>query len=208
MRVIAGTAGGIPLSCPRWDGVRPTMDQVRAAVFSSLAERVPGARVLDLFAGTGGLGIEALSRGALSATFVERDRRAADCIRKNLASTRLADGAEVICLDAATYLQRKFAEDTASEPCDLIFADPPYTTQDQREDFATQLLTSPFLVRAMDRHGMFVLEKSPRHPVDLEVNGWTPVRQKRYGTTEVVFLKRSESVEASEHHLVLSASEF
>ena len=90
MRVIAGSAGGIPLSCPRWDGVRPTMDQVRAAVFSSLAERVPDARVLDLFAGTGGLGIEALSRGARGATFVERDRRAVECIRQNLAATRLS----------------------------------------------------------------------------------------------------------------------
>ena len=198
MRVIAGLAGGIPLSCPRWDGVRPTMDQVRAAVFSSLAERVPGARVLDIFAGTGGLGIEALSRGARVATFVERDRRAADCIRKNLSSTRLSGQAEVICLDTMTYLQRKFAEGAAAEPCDLIFADPPYTTRDQPEDFASQLLASPFLVKALCPEGLFVLEKSPRHTVDLEVNGWLPVRQKRYGTTEVIFLKRSDPAETTD----------
>lgn len=193
MRVIAGSAGGIPLSCPRWDGVRPTMDQVRAAMFSSLAERVPGSRVLDLFAGTGGLGIEALSRGARTATFVERDRRAADCIRKNLLSTRLSGQAEVVCLDVLTYLHRKFADGVVVEPCDLIFADPPYTTNDQREDFAAALLASPSLVKALDPEGLFVLEKSPRHPVDVEVNGWLPVRQKRYGTTEVIFLRRSDS---------------
>ena len=197
MRVIAGSAGGIPLSCPRWDGVRPTMDQVRAAVFSSLAERVPGARVLDLFAGTGGLGIEALSRGASVATFVERDRRAAECIRKNLLSTRLATQAEVICLDALLYLQRKY-DGAASPPCDLIFADPPYTTGDQRDDFAAQLLASPFLVNALAADGVFVLEKSPRHGVDLETNGWTAVRQKRYGTTEVIFLRRAHADDTNE----------
>ncbi len=168
------------------------MDQVRAAVFSSLAERVPGARVLDLFAGTGGLGIEALSRGASAATFVERDRRATECIRKNLTSTRLAGQAEVICLDALTYLQRKYADGAPAVPSDLIFADPPYTTNDQREDFVTKLLESPFLVAALASDGMFVLEKSPRHEVDLETNGWTTVRQKRYGTTEVVFLRRAD----------------
>ena len=107
MRVIAGSAGGVPLLCPKGDQVRPTMDQVRAAIFSSLAERVPEARVLDLFAGTGGLGIEALSRGAAKATFVERDRKAVDCIRRNLEQTRLgAPGiCEVICLDVFTFLE-------------------------------------------------------------------------------------------------------
>ena len=191
MRVIAGSAGGIPLACPRWDGVRPTMDQVRAAVFSSLAERVPGARVLDLFAGTGGLGIEALSRGAHAATFVERDRRAAECIRKNLVSTRLAEGAEVVCLDVGTFLQR-FADRVDATPYDLIFADPPYTQHDQTEDFAAKLLGNAALVRTLADDSLFILEKSPRHPVKLEVNGWLPIRQKRYGTTEVVFLRRAD----------------
>ena len=193
MRVIAGTAGGIPLVCPRWEGVRPTMDQVRAAIFSSLAERVPGARVLDLFAGTGGLGIEALSRGARSATFVERDRRAAECVRKNLAATRLSEGAEVVCLDVKTFLQRR-ADRPDAVPFDLIFADPPYTAGDQKEDFATALLGNAALVRALASDGLFILEKSPRHPVALDANGWMPIRQKRYGTTEVVFLRREDDL--------------
>src|SRR5690348_8962485 len=88
MRVIAGSAGGIRLAVPK-HGVRPTMDRVKAAMFSSLGEIVLGAGVLDLFAGSGGLGIEALSRGACSAVFVDGDRQSAETIERNLAKTRL-----------------------------------------------------------------------------------------------------------------------
>ena len=190
MRVIAGSAGGIPLLCPKSDHVRPTMDQVRAAIFSSLAERVPDARVLDLFAGAGGLGIEALSRGARAASFVERDRRAADCIRRNLAQTHLATCAEVLCLDAFVFIQRKAAA-PGGKPFDLIFADPPYTSATQTEDFSGKLLASATLIELLAAGGLFVLEKSPRHPLPPDMNGWEPIRQKRYGTTEVVFLRRS-----------------
>ena len=88
MRVIAGTAGGLRLVVPK-TGLRPTMDRVKAAIFSSLGERVVGARVLDLFAGTGALGIEALSRGAASVMLVESDRAAVAAIEQNLAQTGL-----------------------------------------------------------------------------------------------------------------------
>ncbi len=88
MRVVAGLAGGLTLEVPKGVDLRPTMDLVRGAIFSSLGERVIGARVLDLFAGTGALGIEALSRGAASAVLVEEDRRAAASITRNLAKTR------------------------------------------------------------------------------------------------------------------------
>src|SRR5712691_9622988 len=84
MRVIAGRAGGVPLISPK-NGVRPTMDRVKEAIFSSLGEMVKGARVLDLFAGTGALGIEALSRGAATAIFVDEDRQSIAAIEKNLA---------------------------------------------------------------------------------------------------------------------------
>src|SRR5262252_8787456 len=88
MRVIAGSAGGIRLAVPK-RGVRPTMDRVKAAIFSSLGDAIIGARVLDLFAGSGALGIEALSRGAASVIFVEDDHQSADTIEKNLAKTKL-----------------------------------------------------------------------------------------------------------------------
>lgn len=186
LRVIAGTAGRIPLACPKGDHVRPTMDQVRGAIFSSLGDLVPGARVLDLFAGTGGLGIEALSRGARAATFVESDRRAIDCIRANLEKTRLAASAERICLDVFTFLKR-----AATVPFDLIFADPPYTTRSQPEDFAARLLASEGLADSLTPDGIFVLEKSPQHVLPDFAERWETLRKKRYGTAEVIFLRRA-----------------
>src|SRR5205807_2245782 len=88
MRVIAGSAGGVRLAVPK-RGVRPTMDRVKAAIFSSLGDAIVGARVLDLFAGTGALGIEALSRGASSAVFVEESRQSVEVLEKNLTKTKL-----------------------------------------------------------------------------------------------------------------------
>src|SRR3984885_5354778 len=119
MRVIAGTAGGIGLSVPKGVDLRPTMDLVRGAIFSSLADLIPGARVLDLFAGTGALGIEALSRGAASATFVEENKEAVQCIRDNLSHCHLQG--DVRQIDFFSSLQNPPAE-----PFDIIFADPPY----------------------------------------------------------------------------------
>ena len=191
LRVIAGSAGGLTLACPSTGDVRPTMDQVRGAIFSSLADGIPDARVLDLFAGAGSLGIEALSRGARSATFVERDRRTVECIRGNLAKTRLSPLADVICLDVFTALSRTLT----SRAFDFVFADPPYTTNVQPRDFAGDLMSNEHLPGILAPGGLFVLEKSPRQPLPTDLNGWEVVRQKRYGTTEVVFLKRRPSGE-------------
>ncbi len=196
MRVIAGCAGGVPLLCPKTGNVRPTMDQVRAAIFSSLAERVPDARVLDLFAGTGGLGIEALSRGAAAAAFVERDRKTVECVRQNLARTHLDEPGKVgvYCLDVFTFLERAGKGGGSVERgYDLIFADPPYTGPEQPEDFSARLVESVALAGLLRPGGVFVLEKSPRHVLPpLEAHGWEMIRQKRYGTTEVTFLVRAE----------------
>ena len=193
MRVIAGSAGGVPLLIPRTD-LRPTMDQVRAAIFSSLGDRVPGARVLDLFAGSGALGLEALSRGAASATFVEHDRRAAEIIARNLAKTRLASpAATVVCQDVFMFLSRGSATSLSSAGFDLVFADPPYAKTPGAEDFATRLLENEALAVALAVDGIFVLEKAPRRPLPESalVNCWQVLRQKRYGGTEVVFLSNS-----------------
>src|SRR5271163_131860 len=92
LRVISGSAGGLHLKSPKRHALRPTQDRIRQVIFSSLAEIVPGARVLDLYAGTGSFGIEALSRGAASATFVEQDREAVQCIRDNLTHFHLQGG--------------------------------------------------------------------------------------------------------------------
>lgn len=189
MRVIGGVAGGIPLFSPRSGNLRPTMDQVRAAVFSSLAERVAGARVLDLFAGAGGMGIEALSRGAREATFVERDRSTADCIRRNLEKTKFMAAGRIISQDAFAYLALRGKSSAPEPPFDLIFADPPYTTRDQPVDYARQLTDSPALKAALLLPaGLLILEKSPRHQPGINPLAWEIVRQKRYGSTEVLFL--------------------
>jgi 16S rRNA (guanine966-N2)-methyltransferase len=123
MRVIAGIAKGMRLKVPRGREMRPTSDMVREAIFDILGAAADGARVLDLFAGTGALAIEALSRGAAHAVLVERSARCIPIIRDNLAHTHLADQATVIHADAHVHVRKL---DAAGEQFDLVLADPPY----------------------------------------------------------------------------------
>ena len=177
MRVIAGTAGGLQLKVPR-SGVRPTMDRVKAAIFSSLGEKVIGAHVLDLFAGAGGLGIEALSRGAASAVFVESNRNAARAIERNLAIAGV-DG-RVRARDAFEYLKY------ATGLFDIIFADPPYEAAPGAKAFTDLLLNNPSIPLLLAPDGVFVLEKRPGECLP-EHRQWKIVRARRYGATEVIF---------------------
>ena len=186
MRVVGGTAGGIPLHVPKTD-LRPTMEVVKNAIFNSLLDLVPGSRVLDLFAGTGGLGIEALSRGAASCQFIESDRRACESIRRNLEKTRLTGG-EVSCADAMRWLERS----AAPGAFDLILADPPYAKYEGERDFAAELLRSPGLRRALAPGGIFILEHLPAAPLP-RMPGWECTRDKRYGATAVAFLIAKET---------------
>ena len=185
MRVIAGSAGGIQLEVPE-RGVRPTMDRVKAAIFSSLADKVIGARVLDLFAGSGGLGIEALSRGAASVSFVDDDRNAINAIERNLkkakveAKTRQQDAFEFLC------------KADSLGPFDIIFADPPYEQMQSGEFFTDKLLHNETLAELLAPDGIFVLEKRPGEILP-ESPLWNLIRQKSYGATEVLFLTRSST---------------
>jgi len=180
MRVIAGSAGGIRLAVPK-RGVRPTMDRVKAAIFSSLSDAVAGARVLDLFAGSGALGIEALSRGASSAMFVEEDRQSTEMIERNLAKTKLKG--RVRQQDVFDFLRRG----PDAERVQIIFADPPYEKTKYGESYTEKLLTNEVLPRLLDSSGVFVLEKRPAETLP-EMKFWRMVRQKTYGATEVLFL--------------------
>ncbi len=180
MRVIAGSAGGIRLAVPK-RGVRPTMDRVKAAIFSSLGDSVAGAQVLDLFAGSGALGIEALSRGAASAMFVEEDRQSAEMIERNLAKTKLKG--RVRQQDVFDFLRRG----PDAERVQIIFADPPYEKTKYGESYTEKLLTNEVLPRLLDSSGVFVLEKRPAETLP-EMKFWRMVRQKTYGATEVLFL--------------------
>ena len=183
MRVNAGSAGGIRLAVPK-RGVRPTMDRVKAAIFSSLGDAVVGARVLDLFAGSGALGIEALSRGASSVVFVEEDRQSAQIIKGNLARTKLKG--RVRQQDVFEFLRHA----PGAEMFDVIFADPPYEKTEDGERFTEKLLVNEALARLMDADGIFVLEKQPTEALP-EMKQWRLLRQKIYGATEVLFLSQS-----------------
>ena len=186
MRVIAGRAGGLRLVSPK-SGVRPTMDRVKAAIFSSLGELVIGARVLDLFAGTGALGIEALSRGAESALFVEEDRPSVAAIEKNLVKAGFKG--RVRQQDVFSFLKHAGA---GGEKFGIIFADPPYERMKSGKCFTDSLLRHEGMPDLLEEHGVFVLEKRPGEAIP-ETNQWRLIRQKKYGATEVLFLSALRS---------------
>ena len=153
MRVIAGSLKGRRLQAPAWEGLRPTSDKLRETLFNILAPRVAGARVLDGYAGTGALGIEAMSRGAASVAFVERDRRAQQLIAENLAHCGLTSGCVIIRASVARAIDDLTH---AHDSFDLILLDPPYDeTADGVVDSAGALLAP---------RGVLVLEHARRQP--------------------------------------------
>ncbi len=122
LRIVAGRWGRRRLKAPRGDAMRPTSERVREAWLNVLAPELPGARVLDLFAGSGALGLEALSRGAAHATFVESDRRVLDCLRANVAALEAGERATVVARDVFRYI-----DGLEADAFDLAMADPPYS---------------------------------------------------------------------------------
>jgi len=169
MRIVAGTLGGRRLKAPAGRATRPTSDRVREALFSILGD-LTGERVLDLFAGSGALGIEALSRGAASAVFVDSDPRAIAAIRANLDSLGIT--AATHKRDAVAYLNN------ASEgPFDLVFLDPPYSSA---SEFAGPL--SERLPAVLTKSARIVSESDKRHPLNLTL----PLLDERvYGDTRI-----------------------
>jgi 16S rRNA (guanine966-N2)-methyltransferase len=172
MRVIAGRLGGRRLKAPPGTVTRPTSDRVRESVFALLGE-LDGARVLDLFAGAGGLGIEALSRGADRAVFVDRDGRALRALKANLATLEIAsNAAEVRRADALAALRSARAR---QETYDLVFIDPPYG---QAHHWGPELST--VLPQLLASAARVVVESDRRAPLELQL----PVElQRRYGDT-------------------------
>jgi len=157
------------------------MDRVKAAIFSSLGDAVIGARVLDLFAGSGALGIEALSRGASSVVFVEEDPQSVDIIEGNLGKTKLAG--RVRQQDAFDFLRHS----STAETFQIIFADPPYEKTKHGERYTEKLLTNEALPRLLESSGVFVLEKRPNETLP-KMKFWRMIRQRTYGATDVLFL--------------------
>ncbi len=177
LRVVAGRFRGRRLSVPAGLSIRPTADRVKEALFSSLGDRVAGARVADCFAGTGSLGIEALSRGAAHAVFVERDPAGLAVLRGNLGNLGL-DGAEApVTIRAQDALHpRTWAKGLL--PLDLVLADPPYG-QGLGEALLVALSREP----ALAPHGWLVLEHE--RAVEPDHAGWRVVARKRYGETMI-----------------------
>lgn len=177
MRIVAGTAGGRRLAVPTGSNTRPTSERVREAVFAALiSERGPltGVAVLDLFAGSGALSLEALSRGAASAVLVEREAAAAASARRNVAALALP-GAVVVRAPVARYLTRR------PNPVAVAFADPPYSLPEGELTAVLHALTAGWL-----RPGAsVVLERSTRSPQPDWPAGFRPGRIRTYGDTAV-----------------------
>ncbi|MGL4401355.1 MAG: 16S rRNA (guanine(966)-N(2))-methyltransferase RsmD [Luteolibacter sp.] len=177
MRIIAGKAGRIAIKVPS-AVARPTTDFVRQAVFSILGEKVENARVLDLFAGSGALGLEALSRGAKSCTFVDEHRQAVSVIQENLSKARL-DGGHPVKSDVATFVRRD------SATYDLIFADPPYWKFYGDKDHVTELLKSSLLPPRLAPDGWFIVEISS-HQTSPECEDFTLTDRREYGSSTIL----------------------
>lgn len=176
MRVVSGASRGLKLVAPEGLAVRPTTDRVREAMFNALGSMgaVSGASVVDLFAGSGALGIEAVSRGARRCTFCESDPRALGALRTNLAHTRTEDRAQVVVGDTMALLSD--GGPLAAFSVDLALADPPYGFRSWPELLG--LLDAEIVVAESDR------------AVD-PVPGWRVLRQRAYGSTVVTILERS-----------------
>jgi 16S rRNA (guanine966-N2)-methyltransferase len=181
VRVIAGTAKGTRLA-PVPPGVRPVSDRAREGVFSSLGDLVPGASVLDLFAGTGAMGIEALSRGASRAVFVDRAPRAVATVRQNLDRTRLADRALVVRSDVGRFLEDPRGEHAFG----LVLLDPPY-------DFGGADLAATLArlaaSRVLDDGATVVLTRDSRSSNDVVPVNWPVAKRLRYGDSVVTLFR-------------------
>ena len=177
MRIIAGTLKGRRLEAPDWPGLRPTSDKLRETLFNILAERVVGARVLDGCAGTGAVGIEAISRGAAHVTFVDADRRATELIRRNLARCAVADGYAIIRADLGA--------DAARPPqaaFDLIVLDPPYD--------ADPAVVARAVGEWLAPDGLLVVEYARRTGAPAAIEGLRRTREVRAGDSALGFYTR------------------
>jgi 16S rRNA (guanine966-N2)-methyltransferase len=180
MRVVAGAARGRRLVVPPGDAVRPTADRVREALFASLAPLLQGASVLDVFAGSGALGLEARSRGAAHVTFIERDRRALDALRRNVDAVGL-DATTVIAADASRSVRDGSRDGSlAGAPFDLVLLDPPYALG---EDAVAAILGD--LVPLLAPGATVVVERPADAPEPRWPGPLLPEAARRYGSTRL-----------------------
>jgi 16S rRNA (guanine(966)-N(2))-methyltransferase RsmD len=183
MRVIAGTHRGRRLSAPRGISLRPTSDKVREALFSILGTRIPGSRFLDLYAGTGAVGIEALSRGATLVTFVESDPTAVQIMRKNLTACGMLAQAELRPGSAQMFLRQP---QSWNGPYDVVFADPPYADRE-----AVELVLGSWNLGLLASEAVMILEQDARVELPTEINGARLMRRYGYGDTALFLYEKA-----------------
>ena len=179
MRVITGKARGVQLKTPEGMLTRPTADRVKEALFSIINFDLPGAAVLDLFGGTGQLGIEALSRGAKSATFIDAREDACRIIRENLKRTKLESQGRVVRSDYLAYLKR------CREKFDIILLDPPYA-----EVFLENALKCITEIDILESGGIIVAERPVEKELPFEFEGYTRSRDYKYGKTLLTIYRK------------------
>ena len=184
-RVVTGRFRGAILQAPEGDKTRPTTDKVKEALFSMIQGDVPGSEFLDLFAGSGQIGIEAVSRGAKRATLVDRSGQAAGIISKNISKVRL-DGSDEIRFYKRTAGQALELLGQAGEKFDIIFMDPPYKDVPARLEEATKLIDQ---YKLLDPQGMLIVEHDRDYEPPEELNGLRRVRSCSYGITVITFFK-------------------
>ena len=185
MRVIAGSHRGRRLSGPHGTGLRPTSDKVREALFSILGTQVSGGRFLDLYAGTGAVGIEALSRGASTVTFVESDPRAVQLLQRNLRACQMLDRVQVRAGRTAAFLERK---EWWGGPYDVLFADPPYAALDELE-----ILFHAWRPGLLSEHAAVIIEQDSRTTLPASIDHASLVRRYVYGDTSLYRYSMSTS---------------
>lgn len=177
MRVIAGTCRSLPLLTPAGENTRPTTDRIKETLFNMIQGEIPGCIFYDFFAGSGGIGIEALSRGAKHAYFVENGKQALDCIKKNLNFTKLADKSTVISRDVLSAIP------FLTEKADIIFMDPPY--QLGNETSVCQILRQSGCLK---EDTLIIIEaEKDRDFSDITNLGFTIIKEKIYKTNKHVF---------------------
>ena len=183
MRVISGTARGVALKTPDGQATRPTIDRVKEALFSIIHFDIPGAEVLDLFAGTGQLGIEALSRGASGAVFIDSQQKACDLINENLRRTHLKDKARVVRCEYEQYLRQ------CNKKFGIIFLDPPYC-----EEFLEKSLNLILEIDILQSGGIIVAERPLGKELSFEHPSLTRSKDYKYGKVLLtIYRKETET---------------
>ena len=181
MRVITGSARGRKLETPPGTDVRPTTDKVKEAVFSAIQFDIEGRSFLDLFAGSGQMGIEALSRGAKYATFVDKSRKSVDIIRKNLNNAGFYHKAKVFHADSISFI------DTITDLYDIVYLDPPYNTGLMQK-------VLPEIVEKVKRTGVIIAENEENEQILQKYGEFMLDRQKHYGKIKVTMYRHKDFV--------------